>query len=97
VPTASPPDGGLRTYFFGAQGLAGLHGFAAFFPAGAHGFAAFFPAQGLAALALGAQGFAVWPAAGSDAAASMPPTAAIDPSAWSDFLSVVMVASFVCS
>jgi hypothetical protein len=54
-----PRCGGLRTYFLAAQGLAGLHGFAAFFPAGAHGFAAFFlPAQGLAAL--GAQGFVCW-------------------------------------
>src|SRR6516162_5184943 len=88
-----PPCGGLRIYFLAAQGLAGLHGFARFFAAGAHGFAAFLPAQGLAALALGAQGFVCWATAGSGAAASMPPTAAIDPSVWSDFLRVVMVAS----
>src|SRR5262249_50400434 len=97
-----PPCGGLRTYFLAAQGLAGLHGFAAFFfavffAAGAHGFAAFLPAQGLAALALGARGFVCWASAGSGAAASMPLTATIDPSVWSDFLRVIMVASPRCS
>ena len=77
----------VALYFLAAQGLAGLHGFAAFFPLGAHGFAAFFlPAQGLAAL--GAQGFVCWATAGSGAAASMPLTAMIDPSVWSDFLRV---------
>src|SRR5262249_13116212 len=91
-----PRCGGLRTYFLAAQGLAGLHGFAAFFfaaffAAGAHGFAAFLRAQGWAAW--GAQGFFCWATAGSGAAASMPPTATIDPSVWSDFLRVVMVAS----
>ena len=93
MPTASA----LRwtsNYFLAAQGLAGLHGFAAFFPAGAHGFAAFFlPAHGLAALALGAQGFVCWATAGSGAAASMPLTATIDPTVWRDFLRVVIVAS----
>src|SRR5262249_61612920 len=95
VPTAS-----ALTYFLAAQGLAGLHGFAAFFfaaffAAGAHGFASFFlPAQGLAAL--GAQGFVCWATAGSGAAASMPPTTAIDPSVWSDFLRAVMIASPCC-
>src|SRR5262249_58313808 len=89
-----PPCGRLRTHFLGAQGLAGLHGFAAFFfaaffAAGAHGFAAFLPAQGLAAFAFGAQGFVCWATAGSGAAASMPLTAMIDPSVWSDFLRVI--------
>src|SRR5262249_39428349 len=93
-----PRCGGRRTYFLAAQGLAGLHGFAAFFfaaffAARAHGFAAFLRARGLAVLALGAQGFVCWATAGSGAAASMPPTATIDPTVWSDFLRVVMVAS----
>src|SRR5262249_42608554 len=93
-----PPCARHHTHSLAAQESAGFDGFAAFFfaafsAAGAHGFAAFLPAQGLAALALGAQGFVCWATAGSGAAASMPPTATIDPTVWSDFLRVLMVAS----
>src|SRR5262249_13585749 len=95
-----PRCSGLRTYFLAAQGLAGLHGFAAlffaaFFAAGMHGFAAFLlPQRGLAPS--GRPGLVCWAPAGSGAAASMPPTTAIDPSVWSDFLRAVMIASPCC-